>query len=236
MKTAYPTLLLALLLVAAGCDANSEANGDVESDAESAQTSDTKARVILPDGTQRALESAEINISMRAVAVLSEAMSIPISQVTVVSVRPVDWPDSSIGCPQPGQAYAQVITPGHKIAVRARGEIHVLHEAGGKPFLCKRSKPVAELTPKRELAWAGMATKAREDLAGQLGVTPEDIVIRDARRKRFDDASLECPEPGVSYPATPVEGYVIVLTHGRRLFSYHTDLERVVLCPAINAD
>lgn len=228
MKTAYPKLTLALLLAAAGCDANSNAEGE--------QSTDSTARVILPDGTQRALESAEISISMRAAAVLSEEMSIPISQVTVVSVRPVDWPDSSIGCPQPGQAYAQVITPGHKIAVRARGEIHVLHEAGGKPFLCKRTKPVAELTPKRELAWAAMATKAQADLAKQLGVTPDNIMIRDARRKRFDDASLECPEPGVSYPAGPVEGYVIVLTHGRRLFSYNTDLERVVLCPAIGAD
>ncbi|MEM7450965.1 MAG: hypothetical protein AAGA41_08900 [Pseudomonadota bacterium] len=232
MNTAYPKLMLALLMIAAGCDANSNANKDAEGE----QSTDSKARVILPDGTQRALESAEINISMRAIAVLSEEMSIPISQVTVVSVRPVNWPDSSIGCPQPGQAYAQVITPGHKISVRARGEIHVLHEAGGKPFLCKRTKPVAELTPKRELAWAGMATQAREALAGQLGVTPEDIKVRDARRKRFDNASLDCPEAGVSYPATPVEGYVIVLSHGRRLFSYHTDLERLVLCPAIGAD
>lgn len=224
MKTAYPKLMLALLMVATGCDAGGEQNPDSD------------ARLILPDGTQRALESAEISIATRAAAVFSEEMDIPISQVSVVSVRPVNWPDSSIGCPQPGQAYAQVITPGHKIAVRARGEIHVMHEAGGKPFLCKRRKPVAELTPKRELVWAAMATAAREDLAAQLGVTVDDLTVRDARRKRFDDASLDCPQGGVSYPATPVEGYVIVLSHGQRLFSYNTDLDRVVLCPAIGAD
>ncbi|MEO0345763.1 MAG: hypothetical protein AAF229_05850 [Pseudomonadota bacterium] len=217
--------MLALLMAAAGCDA---ADGE--------QSSDPKARVTLPDGTQRALDSAEVSISTRAAAVFSEEMDIPISQVTVISVRPVEWPDSSIGCPQPGQAYAQVMTPGHKIAVRARGEIHVMHEAGGKPFLCKRSKAVTELTPKRELVWAAMATKAREDLASQLGVGVENIRVLDARRKRFEDASLECPDAGVSYAVTPVEGYVIVLRHGQRLFSYNTDLDRVVLCPSIGAD
>ena len=176
-----------------------------------------------------------MSIATRAAAVLAEELNLPVSQVTVDSVRPVDWPDSSIGCPQPGQAYAQVITPGHKIALRARGQIYVLHEAGGKPFLCKRSKPVADLTPQRELVWAAMAAKAREDLATRLGVAPDQVIVADARRKRFDDAGLECPEDGIDYPAEPVDGYVLVLRHGSRNYTYHTDLERVVACPAIAA-
>jgi hypothetical protein len=216
-------MVVAMLAIAGGCNA-----GDQK------ETLDAKA--IMPDGTQRALEAAEVSIADRAAAVLAEELDIPVSQVTVVSVRPVDWRDSSIGCPQPGQAYAQVITPGHKISLRARGQIYVLHEAGGKPFLCKRTKSVAELTPQRELAWSDMALEAREDLAQQLGVAPDQIKIADARRRRFDDAALECPEPGIDYPSGAVDGYLLVLRHGNRNYTYHTDLERVVACPPVSLD
>lgn len=223
MNRIYPTLAIASLLLTAGCNANGEP-----------ATNDASA--ILSDGTQRALEAAEVSIATKAAGILAEELDIPVSEVMVISVRPVEWPDSSIGCPQPGQAYMQVITPGHKISLRARDQVYVMHEAGGKPFLCKRTKAVTELTPQRELAWAEMAVEAREDLAGQLGVSPDDVKLTQAKRKRFEDASLGCPEPGVDYPAVAVDGYVLMLRHDSRSFTYHTDLERVIACPAITAD
>src|SRR5262245_24983658 len=33
----------------------------------------------------------------------------------------IDFPDSSLGCPQPGQAYAQVVTRGYKIVIMTAG-------------------------------------------------------------------------------------------------------------------
>lgn len=223
MNKIYPKLALASLLIAAGCNADGEPD---QSD----------AMAIMSDGTRRALEASEVTIASKAAAILSEELDIPVSEVSVMSVRPVDWPDSSIGCPQPGQGYLQVITPGHKIALRARGQVYVMHEAGGKPFLCKRSKPVAEITPRREFAWGAMAVEARKDLAARLGVAVDEVTVADARRRRFDDASLECPEPGVDYPAGAVDGYALVLRHGSRNYTYHTDLERVVACPAFSED
>lgn len=214
---------MASLLIAAGCNAG----GDPKT---------TDASAILSDGTRRALEAAEVSIATKAAGILAEELDIPVSEVTVISVRPVEWPDSSIGCPQPGQAYLQVITPGHKISLRARGQVHVMHEAGGKPFLCKTTKPVAELTPQRELAWADMAVEARADLAARLGVAPDDVRLVEAKRRQFEDAGLGCPSPGTTYAPGPVEGYVLVLRHGARSYSYHTDLVRVIACPAITAD
>ncbi len=212
------------LLLVAGCDASGEPKQQID------------ARAILPDGTQRALEASEVSIANRAAAVLAEELDLPVSEVTVDSVRPVDWPDSSIGCAQPGQAYLQVITPGHKITLRARGQIYVMHEAGGKPFLCKRNKSVAELTPQREFAWAAMAMTARDDLAAQLGVDADDITVADARRRRWPNPAMACPEPGVDYPEQPVDGFVLVLRHGSRNYTYHTDLDRVVPCPPISEE
>ena len=57
----------------------------------------------------------------RAVAQLATDKSIPESQVEVVAFELTEWPDSSLGCPEPGRAYLTVITPGYRIILRANG-------------------------------------------------------------------------------------------------------------------
>jgi hypothetical protein len=44
------------------------------------------------------------------------------SDVKVLSVEAVVWPDSSLGCPEPGQMYLQVLTPGYRVAAEVAGE------------------------------------------------------------------------------------------------------------------
>lgn len=53
------------------------------------------------------------------------------SEITVVKVEAVDWPDTSLGCPQPDMMYAQVITPGYRIVLSCAGETHVYHSDRG---------------------------------------------------------------------------------------------------------
>jgi hypothetical protein len=50
----------------------------------------------------------------------------------VVRVEAVEWPDTSLGCPKPGEFYAQVITPGYLIVLAVDGEEIEYHadEAG----------------------------------------------------------------------------------------------------------
>ncbi len=49
------------------------------------------------------------------------------AKIAVVAVEAVDWPDTSLGCPEPGMMYAQVITPGYKILLSHEEEIFVYH-------------------------------------------------------------------------------------------------------------
>lgn len=44
------------------------------------------------------------------------------ADVTVVQAEAVEWPDGSLGCPQPGQSYLQVITPGYKVLLELAGK------------------------------------------------------------------------------------------------------------------
>jgi len=177
------------------------------------------------------------SIAEKAVLALADHLDVPVSAVRVDSVRAVDWRDSSIGCPQPGEAYMQVITPGHKITLRVDGAVHVVHEANGNAFVCVRRKAaVSGLTNQLELVWAPQAAIARKDLAHKLGVDESQIMIAAARGTTWTDASLGCPEPGVEYPETRSEGFVLTLRHGGRNFTYHTDLDRVIACPEIAED
>lgn len=62
-----------------------------------------------------------------AIADLSRSLGLRPEEIAVRQVEPVDWPDSSLGCPQPGRAYLQVITPGYRIVLAAGGRQYTYH-------------------------------------------------------------------------------------------------------------
>ena len=72
---------------------------------------------------------------------LSKRTGIPKSDIKVVSVEAVQWPDASIGCPQPDRMYAQVVTPGYLIILEAGGQMYEYHSAGAGVGLCQPQKP-----------------------------------------------------------------------------------------------
>ncbi|GAB4514457.1 MAG: hypothetical protein Kow0047_26310 [Anaerolineae bacterium] len=83
---------------------------------------------------------AKANAAVRA-AVNDWAAKLGISpeQVSVVAVKEVDWPDASLGCPEPGMVYAMVITPGYVIQLRADGQATTYHASvQGRVVECNR--------------------------------------------------------------------------------------------------
>lgn len=59
--------------------------------------------------------------SGRAAVNLADQLGIDVAEVQTVSIEQVEWPDSSLGCPRPGQNYLMVITPGFRIILEANG-------------------------------------------------------------------------------------------------------------------
>ena len=59
--------------------------------------------------------------------------------VQVVSISQVDWPDTSLGCPQPGMFYAQIIVEGYKIILSAGGQQVEYHaDQRGRVVTCSK--------------------------------------------------------------------------------------------------
>lgn len=75
-----------------------------------------------------------------AVAALAKQLSLSPAAITVRSVESVDWPDASLGCPQPEMMYAQVITPGYRIILEAKGKSYEYHAGTGSVILCNKVK------------------------------------------------------------------------------------------------
>ncbi|MFN3928848.1 MAG: hypothetical protein ACK4OK_04345 [Thermoflexus sp.] len=68
---------------------------------------------------------------------LAARLGLPADEVRVIEARAVTWPDSSLGCPEPGRMYLQVLTPGYRVILEARGQRYAYHAGRqGSPFLC----------------------------------------------------------------------------------------------------
>ena len=63
------------------------------------------------------------------------------SSVSIVRVEVKEWPDAGLGCGQSGQVYAQVITPGWLVEVKAANKTLEYHtnQTANKIVLCKES-------------------------------------------------------------------------------------------------
>jgi hypothetical protein len=67
----------------------------------------------------------------RAIADLQEQLGVGAADVAVGDVAPVEFPDPSLGVPEPGMSYAQVITPGYVIRLVVAGKTYE-YRAGGE--------------------------------------------------------------------------------------------------------
>ncbi len=191
----------------------------------------------VPGGTPaEQLSDAERGAAQLAVDTLAADLGIAREEIEVDTVRAIEWRDSSIGCPKPGMAYLDVVTPGHRVTLRAGGQIHVVHEARNKAFVCEQTKAFGGITPQRELSFGPQLVAARRDLAGRIGVPEREIQFLSSEGKTWNDASLDCPEPGMQYAQAQVRGWILTFGHGQRIFTYHTDLDRTIPCPPISAD
>ncbi|MBN1976539.1 MAG: hypothetical protein JW918_03980 [Anaerolineae bacterium] len=81
-------------------------------------------------------ESTEAErLTERAIADLADRLGIDAGQIVVESVTPTEFPDASLGVPEPGMSYAQVVTPGYVIRLKVGEQAYEYHAAGERVVL-----------------------------------------------------------------------------------------------------
>ncbi|MEO7421124.1 MAG: hypothetical protein ABIU87_01870 [Ornithinibacter sp.] len=63
---------------------------------------------------------------------------------------------------------------------------------------------------------------AIRDLASRESVAPEQAEVAAFTPVTWSDGSIGCPKPGMAYPQVQVEGELLILRVGARLFQYHS--------------
>ena len=69
---------------------------------------------------------------------LATNIGVPAADIELVEFEEVVWPDSGLGCPEPGQMYAQATQDGFRMVLSSGDEEYAFHGSEERgPFLCK---------------------------------------------------------------------------------------------------
>ena len=73
-----------------------------------------------------------------AAQLLAGELVVDQSEIELVSFRQVDWPDSSLGCPQEGRFYIEGVVPGYELLLDYEGTSYQIHsnEFGSRQITC----------------------------------------------------------------------------------------------------
>jgi len=127
LRSGAVILVLACMMYAqAGCGGKME-QGQHPSEATPAAT---PSETMVPEA-ERLVELARRDLSLR--------LGVAESEVSVASVTSEVWQDTSLGCPEPGKAYAQVLTPGYRIVLEAQDKRYEYHTDSTRVVYCQRS-------------------------------------------------------------------------------------------------
>jgi hypothetical protein len=95
-----------------------------------------------PENPSPVLDESLKSLIDQAKEDLSERLGVELAVINLVSAEAVSWPDGSLGCPEKGMAYAQVITPGYLIVLEVNNvdyEYHASRDTVG--VRCKDPQP-----------------------------------------------------------------------------------------------
>jgi hypothetical protein len=91
-------------------------------------------------------------------------------------------------------------------------------------------EPTLQTLPTSEDDLLALAKEARSALAEQLGVPEDEIAITGAAAVTWNDGSIGCPQPDMSYTQALIDGARVTLLHDDTTYSYHQSGDGLFLC------
>lgn len=221
LRRSWPILLAASMLAVTGACAAVTGAGDKQPPAEPG------------DGGQ----SQEQELAARATQALAQHLSVPPSTIRVLSIAAVEWPDGSLGCPQPGMSYPQVITPGYRALLQHQDSIFRVHMTDRAAIVCDAPATNLEEAKGRQqltLTEQNVGALAAMDLARRMELAPGEVRVLGTYPTLWADSSMGCPGGNVAYEKRLTRGFVVALQAAGRNFVYHVADGVLFPCPAID--
>lgn len=176
---------------------------------------------------------------------LARHLGIGEDKLSLQSANAQQWPNGALGCPEAGVAYNEMVIPGFLLKFSGAGQSYEVHtdSQGTQLVLCENGKPTdisADATgssggplqpaaPAADPASQPLVELAQQALAKDLGVSQADVKLVTAEPAEWNDSSLGCPKPGMTYLQVISPGYRIVLEAQGQQHEYHTDQQKTVV-------
>lgn len=177
------------------------------------------------------LDPAGQQIVTQASENLARRLGVGVDQVELGVAETVAWPDTSLGCPQPGTAYAQVITPGYRIVLTAGGKTYEYHADTRRRAVYCESRGTQPLPGDESTESVRLA---KEDLARRLGVSVNSITVSAVIGQEFSTDAFFCrtSKERIAKEGSwqVVSGQSIHLSVLERRYEYHAAGPTVIFC------
>lgn len=166
---------------------------------------------------------------------LAKQANLPIKNLSVDSAEPVQWPDSSLGCPQPGMNYMQMITPGYRVSVldTSNGKTYSVHIGAGRAIVCDKSANKgarAEKNLRFGKRWQ-QSQEAQKLLAARLSVEQSKIRIVGVRQVQTNTVDPRCTQESTSKQTQLIE-----LSFNNQAYRYGVIDNHLTACDQIAGD
>ena len=178
----------------------------------------------------RAEDTNEVGVVAACTKDLAGRLNIGPGQIRLVSAKPEVWPDASLGHPEPGMVYVQMLVTGFQIVLGTPTGQHEYHtDAKGRLVYCGVTKPDTPEPPQ-------VVGACQDDLMARLRTKQRPVII-EVVAVVWPSTALGIPHPEARFAAMPTPGYKVLLAAKAALWEYHTartvTLEYVGKAPSV---
>jgi hypothetical protein len=124
----------------------------------------------LPEADQRTRASIDAHVVALARIDLAQKQGIDADSIFVQSVEETEFSDASLGVPEPGVMYAQVVTPGYVIRLIVGGKVYRYHASGDRVVLVPDRETPGQETPRDTIAVTVFLSNQSLDRTGECDV------------------------------------------------------------------
>ncbi len=169
--------------------------------------------------------SSEAKIAAMLKPDVAEALNLSPEELRLVSVKSVEWSDASLGCPQPGEVYAQVITPGWQLIFEdeASNRYDVRAPKAATTFVICEDRDTLPAPTEAAEAPTGVIAAAKRIVMEQAGVDEALLTLVSVESVQWRNSCLGCAGPDEACAMVITPGYRVVLRAGDALYEVHTD-------------
>ena len=129
--------LLVIGLFAAGAACASDGKSGERGIAPPTRIPDPVELVVAPAGQQVSTTAIPREVRRAVVADAAKRFNVAESAVVLTRAEQVTWPDGSLGCPQPGRMYTQMLVEGFRVAAKTtEGELRYHTDGRGNVVTC----------------------------------------------------------------------------------------------------